>query len=246
MLTNTKYYPPEYKKGKNSFEKFPKEQKKTSLILYFIYGMLAIVFVAVQFLNWGETTEKTDWRALKEMLMDGDVEKIILVNKETAEIYIKPDKLNQEKYKDVHKHQSFGQQTSHFYYNVADPATFMEDIQETQEGMSEQVYVELETRHNWGGEVLIWILPIALLIGVWFFFMRMMSRGGQVAKPIYKRKTEPKGNIGISDELTSVAESKENSGMASELKKLAELHKIGMLSEEEFAKAKRKIIEGDK
>ena len=155
-----------------------KDPKKPKFNFYWIYGILAVVFIGIQFLNWGGTAEKTDWRALKDMLIDGDVEKIILVNKETAEIYIKPDRLNQEKYKDVNKDQSFGQQTSHFYYNVADPATFMEDVQETQEGMSEQVYVESETRHNWGGEVLSWILPIALLIGVWFFFMRMMSRGG--------------------------------------------------------------------
>jgi cell division protease FtsH len=170
---------PPKKDSNNPFKKLTgKDPKKPKFNFYWIYGILAVVFIGIQFLNWGGTAEKTDWRALKDMLIDGDVEKIILVNKETAEIYIKPDRLNQEKYKDVNKDQSFGQQTSHFYYNVADPATFMEDVQETQEGMSEQVYVESETRHNWGGEVLSWILPIALLIGVWFFFMRMMSRGG--------------------------------------------------------------------
>ncbi|PLW94367.1 MAG: hypothetical protein C0591_12835 [Marinilabiliales bacterium] len=170
---------PPKKDSNNPFNKLTgKDPKKPKFNFYWIYGILAVVFIGIQFLNWGGTAEKTDWRALKDMLIDGDVEKIILVNKETAEIYIKPDRLNQEKYKDVNKDQSFGQQTSHFYYNVADPATFMEDVQETQEGMSEQVYVESETRHNWGGEVLSWILPIALLIGVWFFFMRMMSRGG--------------------------------------------------------------------
>jgi AFG3 family protein len=170
---------PPKKDSNNPFNKLTgKDPKKPKFNFYWIYGILAVVFIGIQFLNWGGTAEKTDWRALKDMLIDGDVEKIILVNKETAEIYIKPDRLNQEKYKDVNKDQSFGQQTSHFYYNVADPATFMEDVQETQEGLSDQVYVESETRHNWGGEVLSWILPIALLIGVWFFFMRMMSRGG--------------------------------------------------------------------
>jgi cell division protease FtsH len=170
---------PPKKESNNPFNKLTgKDPKKPKFNFYWIYGILAVVFIGIQFLNWGGTAEKTDWRALKDMLMDGDVEKIILVNKETAEIYIKPDRLNQEKYKDVNKDQSFGQLTAHYYYNVADPATFMEDVQEAQEGMPDQVYVESETRHNWGGEVLSWILPIAILVGLWFFFMRMMSRGG--------------------------------------------------------------------
>ncbi len=170
---------PPKKESNNPFNKLTgKDPKKPKFNFYWIYGILAVVFIGIQFLNWGGTAEKTDWRALKDMLYEGDVEKIILVNKETAEIYIKPDRLNQEKYKDVNKDQSFGQQTAHYYYNVADPATFMEDVQETQESMPDQVYVESETRHNWGGEVLSWILPIAILVGLWFFFMRMMSRGG--------------------------------------------------------------------
>lgn len=179
MAEQKKDNTPPKKESNNPFSRLTgNDPKKPKFNFYWIYGILAVVFIGIQFLNWGGTAEKTDWRNLKEMLYQGDVEKIILVNKESAEIFIKPDRLNQEKYKDVNKDQTFGQQTAHYYYNVADPATFMEDVQEAQQGMSEQVYVESETRHNWGGEVLSWILPIALLIGVWFFFMRMMSRGG--------------------------------------------------------------------
>lgn len=170
---------PPKKESNNPFSKLTGgDSKKPKFNFYWIYGILAIVFIGIQFLNMGGTAVQTDWGSLKNMLDDGDVEKITLVNKETAEIYIKPDRLNQEKYKDVNKDGSFGQQTAHYYYNVADPATFMENVQKEQEGMTEQIYVESETRHNWGGEVLSWILPIALLIGVWFFFMRMMSKGG--------------------------------------------------------------------
>ncbi|MCK4639287.1 MAG: ATP-dependent zinc metalloprotease FtsH, partial [Bacteroidales bacterium] len=40
------------------------------------------------------------------------------------------------------------------------------------------VYVENEVRRNWGGDILGWIIPIVVLVGVWFLIMRMMSRGG--------------------------------------------------------------------
>ena len=179
MTEQKKDNTPNKKDNKNPFSWFTgNNPKKPKFNFYWIYGILAVVFIGIQFINLGGSAEKTDWRNLKTMLKDGDVEKIILVNKETAEIYILPDRLNQEKYKDVNKGSNIGQQSAHFYYNVSDPATFMQEVKEAQEGMMDQVYVESETRHNWGGEILGWIFPIALLVGVWFFFMRMMSRGG--------------------------------------------------------------------
>ncbi len=156
------------------------DPKKSKFNFYWIYGILAVIFIGIQFLNFGGTAEKTDWRNLRQMLEAQDVEKIILVNKETAEIYIKPDRLNQEKYKDVSKSKSFGQEAPQYYYNVSDPALFEEKVEGIQKNVNDndKVFVESETRHNWGGEILSWILPLALLVGVWFFFMRMMSRGG--------------------------------------------------------------------
>jgi len=169
------------KDSRNPFGKFTGgDPKKPKFSFYWIYGILAVVFIGINFLNFGGTAEKTDWRNLKQMLTDGDVEKVILVNKETAEIYIKPEKLDQDKYKDAKKSTGFGQGAAQYYYNVSDPALFEEKVEEVQKNISEidKVFVESETRHNWGGEILSWILPLALLIGVWFFFMRMMSRGG--------------------------------------------------------------------
>jgi len=179
MTEQKKDNTPNKKESKNPFSMFTgKGPKKSKFNFYWIYGILAVVFIGIQFLNLGGSAEKTDWVSLKVMLKDGDIEKIILVNKESAEIYILPDRLNMEKYKDVNKGGSLGQQNAHYYYNVSDPAAFEKKVEIAQEGMMDQVYVESETRHNWGGEILSWIFPIALLIGVWFFFMRMMSRGG--------------------------------------------------------------------
>ena len=62
-----------------------------------------------------------------------------------------------------------------FYYNVGSVDRFYEEVEKLQEGYDDPVYPETEIRHDWGGEILGWILPIALIIGVWFFFMRMMG-----------------------------------------------------------------------
>jgi len=152
--------------------------KMPKFSFYWIYGILALVFIGIQFMDLGADTKKTDWKDLKQMLADKDIQKITLVNKETAEIYIKPDVLKEAKYKDVAKSSSFGKDVPQYYYNVASPDIFIQQVQDVQKGDSDPVYVDSETRHNWGGEIMSWILPIVLLFGVWFFIMRMMSKGG--------------------------------------------------------------------
>jgi len=153
--------------------------KKPKFSFYWIYGILALVFIVPYFLNTGGEAKKTDWKDLKQMLQEKDVQKIVLVNKDIAEIYLTSGALKMEKYKGLkNSSNTFGQKTPQYYYNVASPDMFIQQVQDVQKGNSDPVYVESETRHDWGGEILSWIFPILLLFGVWFFIMRMMSRGG--------------------------------------------------------------------
>lgn len=174
--------PKENKENKSFFENLTgggkNDGKKPKFSFYWIYGILAVVFISIQFLNWGNDAKQTDWKDLKRMIEDGDVEKIMLVNKDVAEIYIRPEVLNTEKYKDVRDNSSFGKGSAQYKYNVASPEKFIEQVSEAQKSSGDPIYVETDTRPNYLGEIISWIFPIALLVGVWFFFMRMMSRGG--------------------------------------------------------------------
>jgi len=152
--------------------------KKPKFNFYWIYGILAVIFIAFQFMNTGEGAKKTGWGEFKQMLENKEVDKIILVNKERAEIFLKPDVLNTEKYKDVKGQSVFGQKMPQYYYNVTSPDKFVERIEETQKNNPDPIYVENEIRHDWTGEIFAWILPILIIVGIWFFFMRSMSRGG--------------------------------------------------------------------
>ncbi len=166
--------------GSNPFNNLKGSGKngKPKFNFYWIYGILILILFGVQFIGLGDEGKQTDWRDLKRMLENSDVSKIILVNKETAEIFIKPENLSKEMHKDVEDKSGFNKNTPHYYYNVGSVDKFYEDVEKAQKGISDPIYVETEVRHNWGAEVLSWIFPIALLIGVWFIFMRMMSRGG--------------------------------------------------------------------
>nr|NQU94003.1 ATP-dependent metallopeptidase FtsH/Yme1/Tma family protein [Bacteroidota bacterium] len=147
---------------------------------YWVYTIIAFVFIAIFFFNNGGEVKKTDWGDLKQMLVDKDVEKIVLVNREHAEIYIKPDKLSKSRYNDVVKEKGseFFGKSPQYTYTIGSVESFERDVDKSQEGLADPVYIQNEIRRNWTGEVLSWILPLLLLVGIWIFIMRMMNRGG--------------------------------------------------------------------
>ncbi len=159
--------------------------KKPKFNFYWIYGILAVLFIGIQFINFGGGAKEANWGEVKEMLEDGDISKIVLVNKEFAEIFIKKDRLSKPKYDKV-KGGGFGPNTPNFTYFIISPDKFEEKIEATQENSSyDKIYITNESRKNWGGDILGWIFPILILVAAWFFIMRMMSKnsggaGGQI------------------------------------------------------------------
>jgi len=144
---------------------------------YWVYGIVAMIFIALTFTNWGGTIKEIDWGEVKELLVAQDIEKIIVVNQEEAEIFIKKDRLTNPKFEKV-KGSGYNGAGPHYTYNIGSYDTFKEDIEKAQEGLPEPIYIRNEKRHNWSGEVLSWVLPLLILVVVWIVIMRMMSRGG--------------------------------------------------------------------
>lgn len=154
------------------------EAQKPKFNFYWIYGILAVVFLGLQFMNWGQGPERIDKGELIRMLQSGDVEKIDLVNRELAEIFIKADKVSKYQKKDDNNNlKAFSANQPHFLYQIGEVGTFEEDVRKAQEELESPIYVNNVTRRNWGTDILGWVFPILLLVGVWFFIMRMMSRG---------------------------------------------------------------------
>ncbi|HPT13578.1 MAG TPA: ATP-dependent zinc metalloprotease FtsH [Bacteroidales bacterium] len=144
---------------------------------YWIYGILAVIFTFLYFSNMGTSPKTVGWGELKTMLVSQHVEKILLVNKEQAEIYIKKDSLSLSKYKDLKPGNSLSSPSPQYTYQIGSVETFEKDIQEAQKDLTNPVYIQNVTRKNWGSDLLWGILPFVVLIAGWFIIMRMMSRG---------------------------------------------------------------------
>jgi len=164
------------KKSENGFGK-PKNSKPKFNYLW-IYALLAVLIIGLQFMNsWGDSPKQVGWGEVKTMVENQDIDRLVLVNKELAEIYIKKEKFNLPRHKEVKPSEGFGGTKPQYTYTIGSVETFEKDFAELQQGVEKPIYIENLTRRNVWGDALSWILPVALLVGAWFFIMRMMSRG---------------------------------------------------------------------
>jgi ATP-dependent metalloprotease FtsH len=164
------------------------KKPKFAFNLYWIYAIIAIVLIGIQlFSTFGSSLKKiNDDQELKNLIVNNDVEKIIVVNDKAAEIYIKESLLDQDRFKDVSKG-SFGNSNKGPHYiieNTGGNMLFKDKLKEIQTSGSDSTKtvvlpeVKYETRKNILGEILMWIVPIGLMILVWVFIMRRMGGGG--------------------------------------------------------------------
>jgi cell division protease FtsH len=141
-----------------------------------IYLLLFALFFVMWFMNSSETPKDITWGKLRQLVIEQKVDKIIIVNKENAEIYLKADSLASNE-KGAKKTQSKG---ADFIINVGSLETFEKNLMEAQSNIPEdqRIYPQYETRKNWGLDLLGYLIPFLLLLALWFFLMRMMSKGG--------------------------------------------------------------------
>lgn len=174
-MSDDKKIKPNNKKG----SKFDFEFKFN---FYWVYVIIAILFIAMTFFpDMSSESRKLDKRAFEELVSSRDVEKIVVLNKQIAEIYIEPEALkDKEEYEQI-REQLFGNALNpgpHFRYEIGDLQNFENELDELQADFPKEELIALknETQRNWG-DAIGWFLPIILLVAVWIFLMRRMSGG---------------------------------------------------------------------
>jgi cell division protease FtsH len=153
----------------------------------YIYGILLVVFLAIQFYGSGGRPVETNWREVKgTMLKNGDIDKIVVINKTEAEIYLK--ETSYEKYKaklesNISAPPKIG---PHFTFNIGSIEVFESNLakEQAEEGAS-PVTLKYETRTNYFTEIFSWIFPILILVFFYFWIFRRMSKGGGGAGNIF-------------------------------------------------------------
>ncbi len=145
-----------------------------------VYGLIGAFIVGWYiFTDTNDTPLPSDWATVEQMVEKGDVERILVVNKDQAQVFLKKEA--GEKYrrdsvdKRFHKLPESGVQLT---FTIGSVDSFREDLQAAEAKSGQTVPVSYENKANDWTSVLVNLLPWILIIGVWIFVMRSMSRGG--------------------------------------------------------------------
>ena len=178
-------------KQKSGGKKFSgSKPPKFNFNFYWIYGIIIVVLLVTQLFQFGGGESKTTYENFERtMLASRDIDRIVVVN-DVAHIYIKREKLKDEKYKGV-RTKSWGNVDNagpHYYFNTGPAELFARKLTEAQTAFSaeEKVSIEYEPdTHSYWDTILSWLLPFGLLILVWIFIMRKMGGGGGGGSQIF-------------------------------------------------------------
>jgi cell division protease FtsH len=174
----------------------PRPNGKRRFSFYWIYVILTVILFALYFSGRNEVSqEEIDLGQFIEMLKGGEVSKIELVNKETADIYVGDEK------------------EARYSYRIGSLERFEETVEKVQEenGIANPVYITNVQRKNWGLDFLFtWILPFVFIIAIWIIFMRGMGRGGMGGGQIFnigksKAQLFDKDNVPVNVTFKDVA-----------------------------------------
>jgi len=150
-----------------------------------IFAILAVSILVFQIMYGGRSVQKTTFNEIRDMIVNHDIDKIIVVNKEQAEIYLKKEALTSGRYPKLDKGGNgigLSAPKANFSYNIGDLSDFTASIKEAQKnaGYQENDYIKPEyiNRKNYLGEIMGWLLPLAFFLILWLFLMRRMAGGG--------------------------------------------------------------------
>lgn len=164
----------------NNFNKGDKSPKKgPKFNIYWVYAFIGVALLAMNFFPMGGQPKELSFQEfLVNYLKPGDVDKLVVVNKKSVEVYIKKDRLNESKFEKVSKSR-FGSanQGPHFRFSIGSEESFKADMDKAQANtpLEDQVKVIYEDRQGWFEPFIQLLLPIVLLIGLWVLLMRKMG-----------------------------------------------------------------------
>lgn len=153
-------------------------QGKNNMV-FWIIGVVLLLIGIVQFAEFDGNPQQRYWEDLKQMIANKDVQRIVVVNKDKAYITLKADRYNSDKYAEL-RTSKIPAKGPHYYIMISSPESFQTRLVDAQKDVpsNEQILFDSDTRTDYFGEVLGWLLPLLLIIGVWVFMFRRIGGGG--------------------------------------------------------------------
>ncbi len=148
-----------------------------------IWAIIIICIIGYSFFgNSVSEPVAAEWNTVAEMIRKGEVERIKVINKNTAEVYLTDDAIAQyhaaeenNRFKHIPEH---GKQLTFTIGSVDILDRDVKDAIAASNIENNPVSIEYLNESTSWSDMVINFLPWLFLIGIWFFFIRGMMRGG--------------------------------------------------------------------
>ena len=163
-----------------------KQKKNGNKIISFrpnIMWFWALILIAI-IATWamGDSDSKpieSDWNTVEQMVVDGQVEKIMVKNKETAYVFLYKGVAEQyredESQKQLRKMPVSGPQ---LIFNIGSVELLRQDLDAAENLSGNKVILSYEKEEGGWMDILLNVLPWLFIIGFWIIMMRGMRGGG--------------------------------------------------------------------
>ena len=163
-----------------------KQKKNGNKIISFrpnIMWFWALILIAI-IATWamGDSDSKpieSDWNTVEQMVVDGQVEKIMVKNKETAYVFLHKGVAEQyredESQKQLRKMPVSGPQ---LIFNIGSVELLRQDLDAAENLSGNKVILSYEKEEGGWMDILLNVLPWLFIIGFWIIMMRGMRGGG--------------------------------------------------------------------
>jgi len=163
----------------NNSKKIP--PRKPRFNTYWIWAALIMLFIGINIFGgnkWAQPT-KTTQVEFEKYLAEGDVERVVIINKKKAEVYLTSEAKDKEEHKEnaSNKFISPNPGDASYQFEFGDLQNFENNINKIKDEKDLTTTVEWKTDTNVFGDILISFLPFIIIIAVWIFIMRRMSAG---------------------------------------------------------------------
>lgn len=149
--------------------------------VYWVYIVIIAAIFLLNFFYSGRNAIESNWQEVKnQMLANGEIAKLIVIrNQGKVEVFLKEKNLEKYSSRLGKGFNAVPKAGPHFFFTIGSIDTFEKQLTEAQANLTEaeKIYPEYVERPNYIGDIISWVLPILILVGVWIFIFRRMSRG---------------------------------------------------------------------
>lgn len=155
--------------------KLPKPKYRLP-VPWLIILLIAGFYLLPTFMGDASAEKEISWQIFQnEMLSRKAIEKLVIINKEKVEVYIKKEKINDPYFKKSlkKKYGDTAQTGPHYWFSIGSVESFEKKMEEAEKNIpaTETIEVRYIQSSRLFPEIITWLIPLALL----FFFWNMMA-----------------------------------------------------------------------